>query len=59
MDEQKIKSKIDGYKQQRDNLIRQANEHIAALNGAIAALEDLLKEQEPEQKPEDVTEQGE
>ena len=40
--EAKIKQRIDELKQERDTLIKNANAQIAAYNGAIAELENLL-----------------
>jgi hypothetical protein len=47
MDTEKIKAKVDALRQQRDAFIRRAEQEIAAMNGAINALEDLLREEEP------------
>ena len=46
----KIKERIEALKQQRDQLVTQANLQIAKLSGAIEALEGLL---ETEEKPEE------
>ena len=51
----KIKERIEALKQQRDQLVTQANLQIAKLNGAIEALESLVQEDE---RPE-VEDQGE
>ena len=45
--EQRITARIDEYKRQRDTLVEQANRQIAALNGAIEALEELLRPETP------------
>ena len=42
----KIKERIEALKQQRDQLVTQANLQIAKLNGAIEALESLIQEEE-------------
>jgi TolA-binding protein len=44
MDEDKIRAKLNALQQQREAYIRQAEQQIATLNGAIAALEELLRE---------------
>ena len=51
----KIKERIEALKQQRDQLVTQANLQIAKLSGAIEALESLVQEDE---RPE-VEDQGE
>ncbi len=38
----KIKERIEALKQQRDQLVTQANLQIAKLSGAIEALEELV-----------------
>ena len=43
----KIKGRIEELQAERDELVRQANLQVAAINGAIAALESLLVEDEP------------
>lgn len=48
MDDERIQRRIAELKEQREDFVRQANQQIAALNGAISALEELLK---PEEKP--------
>lgn len=45
--EQRITARIEEYKRQRDGLVEQANRQIAALNGAIEALEELLRPETP------------
>ncbi len=51
--EQRIMARIEEYKRQRDGLVEQANRQIAALNGAIEALEELLRpEVQPPAEPE-------
>lgn len=42
----KIKERIEALKQQRDQLVTQANLQIAKLNGAIEALEELVAPKE-------------
>jgi small-conductance mechanosensitive channel len=44
---QKITAKIETLKTQRDQFVREANQQIAFVNGQIAALEALLKPEEP------------
>jgi hypothetical protein len=51
MDAEKIKAKVDALKQQREAYIRRAEQEIAAMNGAINALEDLLREEEKPAEP--------
>lgn len=48
----KIKERIEALKQQRDQLVTQANLQIAKLSGAIEALESLIQEEEPEEQGE-------
>lgn len=51
----KIKERIEALKQQRDQLVTQANLQIAKLNGAIEALESLIQDEEhpePEEQSE-------
>jgi hypothetical protein len=47
-----ILTRIEGLKQQREAYIRQAEQHLAGLNGAIEVLESLLVENEVEVQPE-------
>lgn len=49
MTEERIKARIVALKAQRDKLVQEANQQIAAHNGAIGELEALL---EPEPEPE-------
>ena len=51
MTEERIKARIEALKQQRDRFIAEANQQIAAANGAIGELEALL-EPEPETEKE-------
>lgn len=46
MTEDRIRKRIEEYKAQRDQFVQQANQQIAALNGAIQALEALLQPEE-------------
>jgi len=46
-----IVNKIEGLKNDRDNFLAQANNQIAALNGAISVLENILN---PEKNDEDL-----
>jgi hypothetical protein len=48
VDEGRIEKRIAELKAQREDFVKQANQQIAALNGAISALEDLLKPEETE-----------
>jgi hypothetical protein len=50
--EERIKARIEALKQQRDRFITEANQQIAAANGAIGELEALLQP-EPEAEKED------
>ena len=51
MTEERIKARIEALKAQRDKLIQDANQQIAAHNGAIGELEALLQP-EPEAEKE-------
>jgi hypothetical protein len=42
LSEEKVQSRIDELKTQREELIKDANLQVAAINGAIAALESVL-----------------
>jgi small-conductance mechanosensitive channel len=44
---QKVTAKIETLKGQREQFVAQANQQIAFFNGQIAALEALLKPEEP------------
>jgi hypothetical protein len=52
--EDAILTKIEALKQQREAYIRQAEQHLAGLNGAIEMLESLLVEDEAEVQPDKV-----
>lgn len=47
--EERIKARLEALKEQRDRFVVEANQQIAAHNGAIGELEALL---EPEPEPE-------
>jgi hypothetical protein len=49
--EERIKARITEYQKQRDQFVADANRQVAALEGAIQALEALL-EPEPEAEKE-------
>lgn len=51
LDEKSIRDKIKEYVEQRDTFATQANQQIAALNGAIQALEALLAPPARQAKP--------
>lgn len=44
---QRITTKLDALRRERDEFVAQANREIAYRNGQIAALEALLKPEEP------------
>jgi hypothetical protein len=52
--EDAILTKIEALKQQREAYIRQAEQHLAGLNGAIEMLESLLVDDEAEVQPDKV-----
>jgi len=49
--EERIRARIEALKAQRDRFLQEANQQIAAANGAIGELEALLQP-EPEPKAE-------
>ena len=48
MNEARIRERIDALVKERDELVQQANLRLAALNGAIQALEEMLEPEETE-----------
>jgi hypothetical protein len=42
LNEEKVQARIEELKTQREELIKDANLQVAAINGAIAALESIL-----------------
>ena len=50
--EERIRARIEALKAQRDQFVAEANQQIAAANGAIGELEALLQP-EPEAEKED------
>jgi hypothetical protein len=46
-----IVTKIEGLKKDRDNFLTQANSQIAAFNGAISVLEDILNPEKNIENP--------
>lgn len=47
MNEQQIAKKIEELIEQRDVFVANANRRVAELNGAIAALKEILDDDEP------------
>ncbi len=49
--QQRIEARIEQLKQERDQYVAQANQQLAAYNGAIGELETLLKPETPQATP--------
>ena len=46
--EERLRSRLEKLQRERDQFVQQANQQLAALNGAIQALEEMLEPEETE-----------